>query len=172
MAPLPPNNTPRFKVTYSSLGRSHDFTARTNVSPAAFGVQADAFLGSFATFIATTTIDVVEFAPSGSDIFNPVTTGIEGNVYGTSGPAPDNAAWYVGFVGRTSGGRRARLFIFGAGLLGGNYRWNPGENASVDSAIATLQAQSPGWQAIDGLVPVWKSYANGGVNDAIVKDLR
>ena len=172
MAPLNPNNTARYKVTYSQLGRTHDFTARTLVSPAAFGVQADAFLSALTPLIATLTIDVVEFAAAASNIFNPVITGIEANTYGISGPAPENAAWFVGFVGRTAGGRRSRLFIFGAGLLGTNYRWTPGENAAADSAVATLQAQSPGWEAIDGLVPVWKSYANAGVNDAIVKDLR
>lgn len=172
MAPLPPDNTPRFRVHYTNLGVTHILDIRSNSSPAALGVQVDAFFSAVAPLIADTSIDVVEFAPSGSSVFNPVTTGIEGNHYGTFASPQEARAWYIGFVGRSSGGRRARLFVFGAGLLGTNYRWTPGENAAADSAVATLQAQSPGWQAIDGLVPVWKSYANAGVNDALVKKLR
>jgi hypothetical protein len=58
-------------------------------------------------------IDEVQFAASGSNIFNPVVTGIEGNSYGSGGVSAPNAAFFLSFVGRTSGGRRARLFVFG-----------------------------------------------------------
>jgi hypothetical protein len=172
MTALPVDNTPRFRVTYTNLGLSHVLDIRSNSSPSALGVQIDAFFDAISGVIADTSIDVVEYAPSGSSVFNPVTTGIETNHYGTYSSPAEAKAWYVGFVGRSSGGHRARLFVFGAGLLGTNYRWAPGENTAVDSAVATLQAQSPGWQAIDGLVPTWKSYANAGVNDALVKKLR
>lgn len=172
MAPLPENLTPRFRVNYANLSREHSFQIRSNESPATIGTQVEAFLGALGPLMAPSIVGTIEFAPSGSNIFNPVTTGAEGFSFGSADAPLEARAWYVNFVGRSSGGRRAKLFIFGAALLGSNYRWIVGENEAVDDAIAVLQTFPSGWQAIDGIVPVWKNYANAGVHDHIAKDLR
>ena len=118
------------------------------------------------------TIDFVDWAPTGSDIFNPVVTGIEGNIYGSSPVQNEFAAWALTFVGRTSGGRRTRLAIFGVNSLGSNYKFNAGESAVVDAGIAYIAANPGQVLGIDDLPGVWHAYADVQVNDHWVKRLR
>jgi len=172
VAPLSPDNTPRFKVSYTNMSRQHTAEFRSHESPSALGTHVDSLFTALMPLVATTVIDVVEYAPSGSNIFNPVTTGIEGNTYtGATAPA-ESKAWFVSFIGRTTGGRRCRLYIFGSSLLATDYRWLAGENAAVDDAIAVLQAWSPALVAIDDLGVIWKSYANAGANAYLQKKIR
>lgn len=172
MAPLLPSNTPRFRVHYTSMGNAHTMQFRSHASPATFGSFVDGFLARLDPAIAPLTIDSVDFAPDGSDIFNPVTSGIEANTYGTSGTVPEMAAWAFTFVGRTSGGRRVRVAVFGADSLGDNYRFNPAESAVVDDARDFLAANPSFALGIDDIAAVWKAYVNVQVNDHWVKNLR
>lgn len=172
MAPLLPSNTARFKCLYTQLGVQHDVQIRSAASPAVVGTMFDALFTVLTAAIASLSIDEVQFAPSGSNIFNPVTTGIEGNTYGIGGHPLSDAATFWGLVGRTSGGRRVRLFFFGMGGMGVDYRYAAGENATADSLYSTAQAFGTDLIAIDGLVPTIKSYVNAGVNRLWVKNLR
>lgn len=172
MAPLNPNNTPRFKVFYSNAASDHVQEWRSHVSPAAIGVHIDALWSALGGGIYTTLITEVQYAPSGSDIFNSVVTGIEGNSYGTGSATAQFAAWYFQFIGRSSGGRRVRMACFGAQGIGTNYRFSPGESAQIDAAIAVLVAAGSDLRCIDDLTPVWKSYANAGVNAHWQKAMR
>jgi hypothetical protein len=166
MAPLPANNTERFKVFYTAGGHQHTQEIRTDgISPAALGTSLDAYYTALGTIIYTTTIDQVQYASSGSNIFNAVTTGIEGNTYGSGTPAvAGENAYYYDFVGRSSGGRRVRFGQFGAKGLGGDYRFVAGESAELDAALVYLDATPNTWLAIDGIPPVWKTYVNAGAN--------
>lgn len=172
MAPLPPSNTPRFKFHYTSTGTDHTLQLRTAVSPAVAGLVFDNLFTAISGIIFATTLDFVEFAPTGSDIFNPVTTGQEGNTYGSGGALPYQVGQYYDFVGRSQGGRRNRITVFGAKDLGVNFRFQPGENATVDAGLAALVASAANILAIDGLSTVFKSYVNAGVNAHYQKTVR
>lgn len=174
MAPLPPNNTPRFRIKYTNVSHQHSMEVRSHLSPSALGTLIDDFFTALDTAIFSTVIDSVEFAADGSDIFNPVTSGIEGNVYTGfgSGTVPGEAAQYISFIGRSSGGRRVRLYVFGVTTTGDDFRFPAGEVADVDAARAVLVAAGDSLRCIDDLQPVWKTYANGGVNAHWQKALR
>ena len=160
MAPLPPSNTARYKIHYTINSFSHTMQLRSSGSPAAVGTFVDTFFTDLVPLLFNRVIDSVEFAASGSDIFNPVVSGIEGNSYGAGSPLPDQVPWALNFIGRTSGGRRVRIAVFGPVSLGTNYRWVAGEAPSVDAAIATLSGAGSLIEGIDGLTPIWKTYAN------------
>jgi len=162
---LPPDNTARFRVNYTVGGHGHDFQVRsTPVSPAALGTVVDLFLTALEPALNLMSIQTIEFAPSGSNVFNIVTTGIEGNVYGSGAGTGSAIPNYVDFIGRSSGGRRVRLAVFGLKIDATDYRFLPGENAAVDDAIDVLQAATGSFLAIDGVKPQWYTYANAGVN--------
>jgi hypothetical protein len=172
MAPLPPNGTPRFRVNYTNVSRQHTLEIRSGSSPSAIGTFVDDLFTALVPILYPTVIDNVVFAASGSNVFNAVTTGIEGNTYGGGSPFQQNAAWFISFIGRTSGGRRARMYVFGVTMLAVDYRYVAGEQVAVDAAISVINAFGSNLQGIDGLVPIWKSYANGGVNSYWQKHLR
>lgn len=163
---LPASNTARYKFFYHNATHPHVTTIRAfgTHSPSNVGAQFDVLLTALAGQIEATTLDRVEFAPVGSNIFNPVVTGFEGNTYGSGTSNPTNAPWFYGFVGRTSGGRKSRFMIFGANDLGTNYRFSPGENAAIDAAVLVPQASANAFGGIDGAKPVWYGYVNAGAD--------
>lgn len=173
MAPLPPNNTPRFRAFYTTVGHQHSLQIRSPYSPAALGGFLTNYFNAFGVTCATAVLDYVDFAPAGSDIFNPVTTGVEGTTF-TGGTVLGNevAAWEYNFIGRTSGGRRVRYSRFGALFLGVDYRIVAGESTPITNVINELNAAGANLLGIDGLRPIWKTYADCGVNDHWVKVLR
>lgn len=165
MAALPPNNTERYRINYTVGGKSHDFQVRTDtVSPSALGASVDFFLDALSPSLNAITIDTVEYAASGSNIFNIVASGIEGNTYGSGAGTGSAIPNEINFIGRSTGGKRVRLMVFGNKSDALNYRFAPGENAAVDAAIAVLQATPATFLAIDNVKPVWYNYANAGVN--------
>jgi len=172
MAPLPPSNTARYRFHYTILGFQHALQLRSASSPASIGGFYNAFMSALSTNIWNTVFDFAEWAPSGSDIFNIVTTGFEGNLYGGGAGALEFVPWAYTFIGRTAGGRRVRLTQFGAKVLSSNYRTTAGEDANIDNVVALLNGQPTQLLGIDGLIPVWKTYANNQVNDHWVKEVR
>jgi|SRR5215217_645273 len=165
MAPLPEDSTARYRFDYTVNGEPHDFQIRASASPAAVGILAGDLLTTMAPELYALNVVSVSHAASGSGIFLPVTTGIEGNTYGTGTGAYEQKAWYVDFIGRSTAGRRWRLALFGIRTLAGDFRYLPGENATITSAIAVLNAAGVGeLLAIDGADVVVYPYANAGVN--------
>jgi hypothetical protein len=164
MAPLPPSNTPRFKVTYTISGHQHSFQVRWGGSPSALAAAMSGILTGLSGLFAAGVVDLVEFAASGSNIFNSVVSGLEGFTFGSGSGSDQSTTNYINFVGRSTGGRRVRLAIFGAASISGDFRFSAGDNAGVDGAIAVFNDPGQPFQAIDGLKPIWKSYANAGYN--------
>lgn len=165
MAPLPPENTERYTVFYTTGGNQHTTQVRTDsMSPSTFGTFFGAIMDALDPNLFATVIDVVTFAASGSTINNPVTSGIEGATFGTGSPTILEEPNYVDFVGRSTGGRRVRMTVFGISDLGGNFRVSAGEFGSVDTVVALLNAEPAAGFAIDGIKAIWKSYANTGLN--------
>lgn len=172
MAPLLPNNTARFRINYAAGIGGHSTQVRWGGSPAALGAAFTGILTGLEPVLYLNTVSTVEFAPAGSDIFNLVTTGLEGLVFGSTGIPTERVATFVNFIGRTPGGRRVRMAFFGVKSLGTDYRYAPGEIAAIDSTIAVLNDPGQPFLGIDGLRPIWKTYANAGVNTHWQKALR
>lgn len=162
---LPADNTARYKVFYTVGGRQHTQEVRVGaVSPAVFGPAMEAYYEDLDNAINDTVIDDVQFAGSGSSIFNSVATSLTGNHYGAGAGSIGEIPYFYSFVGRTSGARRMRFYQFGANVLGGNYRFTAGEDARLDAALADIVGFASAFLAIDGLKPVMKSYINAGAN--------
>lgn len=164
MAPLPPEGTPRFRFGYDVDGVAHDFQVRSHASPSAIGALVHTFLTALDPALFEIQIGVVNFAADNSNIFLPVTTGIEGNIYGSGSPNLEQRPWFYGFQGRGASGRKWHLDIFGALSLGTNYRWTPGEYTVMDNAVAALQTFGTNLVDIaDAQVTVY-NYVNAGSN--------
>jgi len=166
MAPLPHNNTAIYYVDYSVDGQEHTFEVRFNgaVSPSAFGSHINGFLGPLAALLDEVTINVVRFQAEGSDVSNPVVAGIEGNTYGTGTGGPDNVPRFLNFVGRSSGGRRVRLAVFGYKGANSVWRLTSTESTDISDAVDVLNGTSGTFIAIDGIDAIWYPYANIGYN--------
>ena len=164
MAPLPPNGTARFRINYATNSEAHDFQVRSAASPSAVGSDVDAFLTALSAALFSFEITTVEFAASGSNIFLPVTTGIEGNTYGASVGLVEQRPWFYGFQGRGATGRKWHLDVFGAISLGTNYIWQPGEYTVMDNAVAALQAFGADLIDIAGEQVTVYTYVNAGAN--------
>lgn len=163
MAPLPPNGTPRFKFNYTVNSQQHSFQLRGEFSPAVAGAIVEGLLTAMADAIYAITINTVEFAADNSDIFLPVTTGLESDVFGEGFVGNPERNWFYGFAGRSAGGRKWHLDIFGARTLGTDYRLLPGENVDVDAGVASLVGSS-GIVGIDNTPVSIYPYVNCGNN--------
>jgi hypothetical protein len=172
MAPLPPSNTPRFKIHYTNVNQAHVMDVRWGGSPSALSAAFTGILTGLSAQFAGSVVDLVEFAASGSNIFNSVVSGLEGFTWGSGAGSLTDRTTYINFIGRSTGGRRVRLAIFGALGISSNFRYTAGELASIDGAIAVLNDPGQPFQAIDGLKPIWKSYANAGYNAYWQKQVR
>jgi hypothetical protein len=172
MAALPENSTARYRIHYTTGGHQHSFQIRSGASPSFLGGLVNDFLGSLSTAVSAITVDFVEWAPTGSNVFNPVTAGIEGNLYGGGLAVGEARAYALNFIGRTSGGRRVRIMVFSPTSLGTDYRFIAGEGAFIDAARTVLVNAGSQIIGIDGLVPIWKSYVNALSNAYWQKALR
>lgn len=166
MAALNPNNTARYRCFYTTLGVQHDFQVRANAifSPATMGTFVTALMSAIGPAMYASVIDKVEYAAAGSNVFNIVTTGAEGLAYGSGTAAGLLKPQFFAFQGRSTGGHKVRLSIYGIKIEENDYRFNPGDSAEVDAGVVVLQATVNGALAIDGLKPVWYPYANTGFN--------
>lgn len=167
LPPLPAFNTNRYKLQYTIGGLNHEVQNR--VGPAVDSAGASAAFNQLLTRLSSglweITVTGMTFAAAGSDIFNPSTyTG--GTVFGSGAPEPEGAIRTIGFVGRTSGGRKARHFVYGWKLnFNDNMRITRAESAIVANWLDDLATYAAQWLAIDGLKPVYRQYANIDYND-------
>lgn len=166
MAPLPPSNTARYKVFYEVISQKHTFELRVNpaFSPSDMGTFIDAMFDALDSSLYLGSVTEVQFAAEGSDIFNPVVTGQEGRTFGSAGGSSNEVPKFLNWVGRSAGGRRVRLAVFG--YQGGPSTWRvtTGEDAHVATVQALLNGTENAGLAIDGLKAIWKPYANFGYN--------
>lgn len=174
LTPLPPDNTLRYKVNYTFAGHNHDFQVRGDGSSTdgGLGTIVDNFLTDLDPVLYPIVITTVEKAIAGSNVFNVVTSGIESNTYGSGSPSGLLAPQFIGFQGRSVGGRKCRLSVYGIKPEENDYRFNPGDNADVDAAIVTLQSAAHYFLSIDGIHPTWYAYANTGFNAYWQRNLR
>ena len=162
MAPLPANSTAQYFVDYSAVSREHTFGVRVNAleSPAQFGAHLHSFLLAVSPETYPITVNVVRFQAAGTNFSSPVTTGEEGTIFGTGSPTVDQAPFAINFRGRTPGGRRCGLELFGYKGTTSGWRVTDAENVNIAATHAIMVAAANAWLGIDGLKPVWYPYAN------------
>lgn len=162
MAPLPHNNTPIYFLDYGTVQHVHTLEVRATaaVSPATFGSIMDAFLTQLSPVLNLLEVTGARFQAAGSNFANPVTVTIAGQTYGDGVGADGDEAKALNFVGRSSGGRRVRLMLFGYKANTSDFRVTAAENTAVAAAIGTLNNTANAFLAIDGVDPVWYPYAN------------
>jgi hypothetical protein len=119
-----------------------------------------------------------EFAPSDSDVFLPI-SGLT-VVPGTQSSAAfgrNQSALSGSFVGRSSLGQKARLFLFGFGIIpetaqGADFRIQASESTQVAAALASLAGATLQLVASDAMPVSWYPYVNLKFNDHYVAKLR
>lgn len=173
MAPLPANNTSRLFIDYSANGREHTLMLRypDDTSPPDSTVLEgiDDFLIACNPLMPTNWVfQGWRYSLEGSLVTLPL-GGAPTTFAGTATAVTAEAPAYITFVGRSVLGRRARIFLLGAGFTPAqeqgtlsDYRLYRSENAAVDAAYIALEASLV--QAIDDANIDWYNYANLGYN--------
>lgn len=190
MPDFAPNFTARIRVRYSALGRSHSQTWRT---PAAGAL--DAGIGAAIVDIGNYYADIqaglssdfailsTSFARENEDIFLPSVLGVTVTPGGPTVSAPQArrmSTQSLSFVGRTSAGLRAVIYQYGwlqdqlvdAVDAPDNFRLDPGEDATIDTAIADLNGVLVTLCGNDGNGITWYPYANLKFNDYWLRKAR
>ena len=172
---LPPENTERWWIIYSNNGVEHRTMARTLVGLTA--AQMSVNFGNLFTalngVLNVTTILGMEKAAKGSNVRNPQTYSGPGSVGSGTEVDTDGRARAWSFVGRSTNGRKSRLFIFGGKTFTeGDYRIDGSESAAILAAISALQTPAAAFLSIDELKPVWSNYVNIGYSDHWIKQFR
>lgn len=167
MSPLPPGNTDRYFLDYTTAGFQHTMEMRADGSGDPAGAEAafDAVLSELTSQVFLVTIDSFRFQLAGNNFSTLLTWGGPAT-YGSGAGTPSASANYVSAIGRSTLGHRVKFTLFGMvnATLGGDYRMSPGETSVVGAVLAALVADPLYWLAIDGTVPNWHNYLNVGVN--------
>lgn len=169
MAALPSNNTGVFYLDYSAGGEDHTLQIRFGdaSSPGEAMTVAHNLLTALDAGLTLLTVRGARVRDQGSNVSYAVTWTGDAS-YGGSAGAHEKAAYYIDFVGRSLGGRRVRIAVFGMGdafdATNHDYRYTAAESEIVANAIEQLEAGSAVPVAVDGDVAAWHQYANVGVN--------
>lgn len=170
MAPLEPNSTGRVFVEYIANGRGHTVSFRyTEDGPPPSGTleAIDEFLiACNALMPEDWTFDSWRYQARGSDISLPL-GGSPTPFDGLRTPRAYELPAFVSVIGRSTLGRRARIYLLGAGFdasedggLAANYRLTAAESAVVTAVVAAAASASP--VAVDNSPVNWYNYLNVG----------
>lgn len=169
MAPLAYNNTGLVFVDYASCGEDHTMQLRygSDGSIEECLSLADTLFNAMDSSLQLVTIIGARQQAIHTNFSLPVTwTGAA--TYGSGVGDHYKSAWFADFVGRSSGGRRVRVAMFGLAAdfdgTSKDYRYSTTESVDVADAVAALEANPNACVAIDGLVASWHQYANIGQN--------
>jgi len=162
LAPLDPNNTARFFLDYSCSGKDHTAIVRFSgaTSPSDFGSTMNALLNTIASHLYQITILGGPFSAKGSDVALPVTSGVEGNTYGSTDAIPQVIPYYLRFQGRSAGGRRCSFELYTTKFSDANFRVTSGESSDVGDAVDILNGEPSLFCGIDGESVTWYPYVN------------
>lgn len=175
MAPLSPSNTPRVYYTYQNEVSQHTLVIRL-ASPDGNLADADAAVGALLSacgnLFGESTIVAVEQSSTGDNIRHPVASDRIGDVFGSGSVTKDTNPISLTFTGRSIGGHKGRLSLFGYKEAISQYRLLPSERTEIATALAALAAAEGAPAAIDGEMMIWHQYANIKPNDHWVKKSR
>jgi hypothetical protein len=184
MPAFAPNFTARLKVRYFVGGATHSAQYRCLVIGALFAT-IDVLINDVQTFYDAIADEIfddwaildVSVAAEGALVFIPHGTLTVAGVVPTVGLPARAKASQISFVARTGSGNPAIVYQYGFGemigdnVIGDDFRINAGENATVDAAIAALQASTI-MVGNDGSGTHFKNYANVKYNDNWEKKVR
>lgn len=174
MAALPHNNTDIYFIDYDTAGTAHTMAVRAASNSQRITVEQEigVFLASLAAVVCESTITGFRYQVAHSDFSIELASDLVGSKFGTGSPTVAMKALSLGFVGRSLGGHKARVYVFG--WKGGldNYRITTAENEGLGGCLSALELATASFLAIDGIKPVWKQYGNLNANDHTVKRLR
>lgn len=145
--------------------RTMQFRTNEVVSDATVESAIKAFLNPLVSIIHQTVVfGTLRRAERLSNVSNPVPwTVMTGGVSGIMNPTIYPR--YISFIGRSRGGRRVRIFVYGTSIaVTDDYRLNFSESSAIEASLAALNSPSSIFMAIDGTRPIWKAYANQGYN--------
>lgn len=177
MAALPVSNTARFYLDYSDGINQHTLVCRYNSpvsTPRGAGDAVHDLLVNIADAFTTITVLGARNSPKNSTLSFPVEwNGLP--AYGGGAMIGRNAPRQFLLLGRSPGGRRMRLFLFGyEGDTPDNFRMARSAGNVVDDALISIETwQGDGyWLAIDGQVPAMYAYADFNYNNHFEKIAR
>lgn len=165
MAPLPDNNTLRVRIRYTSGGVEHSMITRphgvTDASVAA--VATNALTALLAPLMANEDAIVgADCYLAGEDFSTPMTVDTPSGSAGSVTPNDQSNAAFASWVGRSTGGRRAKLELFTQAAYSFNAtRVAIGVISTVWADVydyLSTDANAPA--AIDGEDTLWKAYVN------------
>ena len=176
MTALPQNSTDRYFFDYANAFGSHKAVVRT-----APGVEASIVVDTVESYctavgagLSTSVGQFVSFQAAGTSFSVPVGVGDwTGFTFGSTDANGYTDAVQINAVGRTTGGRRARLGLFGWRLSVSVFRLSGAEESGLaESAVAILNGATSVFLAIDGLKPTWYGYLDIKPNDYWVRKNR
>lgn len=172
---LPPSSTKRWWLVYTVNGSTHRMMARTAAGVDAAGANStfNAFLNNIAASSNAIRPQTLEFAAAGTDV-RTLAGWTGAPSYGTGdNTVDDRRARTVSFVGRTPGGHKTRVTVFGIkDIAEPDYRVDTTESAVIAATVAFLNGAIDVFIGIDGARPVWHLYGNINFNDHWIKAFR
>lgn len=182
MADFAPNFTARYRIRYSQGGKNHSMTWRVASSvtdPTGIASKVGLFLADIEGMLFSDwTLIAAEFALADSDVFLPAVMPDAPTPAATGGVASD-VACYIGYVGRSTLGGKARMFLYGTNIAsfvrasqGLDFKVLSGESSVIADTIVRLNETSPAIVANDDRPAVWYEYVNVKYNDRWVRRLR
>lgn len=167
--------TGRLTVRYNTARLAHEcsFFQRTGVSQSLVIASVRTFLQACAPFILATTIfSDARWQDGGQNFSLPVSWDpIPGAAGGTI--PRDLEPLFISFRRRSTQGVQTGIQIFGIALpLTDNYRYTPGENADVDTALVAWNDLGGACGDHNGFGATTYNYANTGVHAYWQRQLR
>jgi len=124
-----------------------------------------AFLTAVGGLVGSSLITAVRGQNAGSNVSFPFPiSSLVGVTFGTGSTNSETVPFFVDFVGRSTGGRRVRLTLFGKSGSLSDYKLTTSESTEVAAALVVLNNATGTFLSIDGLQPFWYPYADVGVN--------
>lgn len=175
MTALPANNTDRYFFRYSNAQHEHTLQVRT-----ATGLSYTTVVSALENYLTILTGAFaaseglsVELQLAGDNFSTPVTEGVWSTFsWGSTAATPETDATFLGAQGRSTGGHKVRLDVFGYKNALSDFRITNAEVSGVDDAVAVLNGIPGAFLSIDGLNPQWYQYLNVKSNDYWVRQAR
>lgn len=164
MPPLPTENTGRFWLAYNDSINNHEMMVRFT-SAASLAVvmdYVDQYLAAQDTILYDWQVLSARYAGVGSLISTPIAwTGLA--AYGAGTMPANQAPRELCYLGRTTGGRRFRTFLYGGNFTTpDDFRFPSVAASVVEAVLVVLNAASAAgvFVAIDNLRPTLYTYAD------------
>lgn len=170
LLPLPASNTKRYFMVYTVGSFTHRIQVRANVvttdADAVANLRAD-FAGLITILAPNCSFTGMEVALKGSNVRNAVAgftpfTGTAGTA-----AAGQMLTRTLAMRGRSPGGRKVKMLIFGIMTPGPqpNFYYNPGAGEVLRTFITSVQSRANYYWAIDEQLAVWKPDLMDDYND-------